>query len=144
MDDSAPKSSKRQRADSVKPYRCKNLIAVIENPHDIKNIGTVVRNVNALGVEKTYIVDMHGERWDVTQAMSIGFEPRRFRHGIGRNAFTPLDDSSLSQDTSDARMSQRVIGVSDGKDANAYSVSKLYHHETANSFLGDAPITAAY
>ena len=24
---------------------------------------------------KTYIVDWHGERWDVTQAASIGFEP---------------------------------------------------------------------
>ena len=94
--------------------------------------------------EKTFIVDMHGERWEVTQAMSIGFDPQRFRHGIGRNAFTALDDSSLSEDTSGARMNHRVIGVSDGKVANAYSVSKLYHHETANSFLGDAPITAAY
>ena len=93
--------------------------------------------------DKTFIVDMHGERWDVSQALSIGFEPGRFRHGIGRNAFTPLDDSSMSEDTSNAR-NQRVIGVSDGKDANAYSVSKLYRHETANSFLGDAPITAAY
>ena len=47
----------RKRADEIKPYRCKNLIAVIENPNDIKNIGTVIRNVNALGVEKTYVVD---------------------------------------------------------------------------------------
>lgn len=52
-----PKSKKRQRADLIKPYRCKNLIAVIEDPHDIKNIGTIIRNVNALGVEKAYIVD---------------------------------------------------------------------------------------
>ncbi|MEP3477162.1 MAG: RNA methyltransferase [Hyphomicrobiales bacterium] len=51
------KSSVRQRADEIKPYICKNLIAVIENPRDIKNIGTVIRNVNALGVEKTYIID---------------------------------------------------------------------------------------
>ncbi len=51
------KSSARLRADSIKPYRCKNLIAVIENPNDIKNIGTVIRNVNALGVDKAYIVD---------------------------------------------------------------------------------------
>ena len=52
-----PKSKKRQRADLIKKYRCKNLIAVIEDPYDIKNIGTIIRNVNALGVEKTYIVD---------------------------------------------------------------------------------------
>ena len=57
MDEPAQKSKKRQRADKIKPYRCKNLIAVIEDPHDIINIGTVIRNVNALGVEKAYIVD---------------------------------------------------------------------------------------
>ena len=94
--------------------------------------------------EKTYIVDRHGERWDVSQARSIGFEPERFQYGIGRNAFTPLDDSSFTQDTAGISTNQRVIGVSDGNVANAYSVSKLRHHETANSFLGDKPITAAY
>jgi tRNA (guanosine-2'-O-)-methyltransferase len=51
------KSSVRQRANEIKPYRCKNLIAVLEYPTDVKNIGTVIRNVNALGVEKTYIID---------------------------------------------------------------------------------------
>lgn len=51
------KSTVRQRADEIKQYRCKNLIAVIEEPTDIKNIGTVIRNVNALGVEKIYVVD---------------------------------------------------------------------------------------
>ena len=50
-------STLRQRAKAVKPYRCKNLIAVIENPMDVKNIGTILRNVNALGIDKTYIVD---------------------------------------------------------------------------------------
>ena len=94
--------------------------------------------------DKTYIVDMHGERWDVTQARSIGFDPERFQHGIGRNAFTPLDDSSLTQETEGVAKNQRVIGVTDGKTANAYSVARLYRHETANGFLGDRPITAAY
>jgi len=51
------KSSLRIKADEVKDLRCKNLIAVLEEPTDIKNIGTVVRNINALGVEKLYIVD---------------------------------------------------------------------------------------
>ena len=57
MEEKKPKSSKRKRADKIKEYRCKNLIAVIEDPHDIKNIGTVIRNVNAFGVEKAYVVD---------------------------------------------------------------------------------------
>ncbi|WP_419730054.1 TrmH family RNA methyltransferase [Lichenicola sp.] len=30
---------------------------MIENPTDVKNIGTVIRNANALGVEKVYVVD---------------------------------------------------------------------------------------
>ena len=47
----------RKRADAIRPFRCKNLIAVLEDPEDIKNIGTVIRNVNALGVEKVYVVD---------------------------------------------------------------------------------------
>src|SRR3954453_22320882 len=51
------KPSVRKRADEIKAFRCKNLIAVIENPADVKNIGTVIRNVNALGVEKVYVVD---------------------------------------------------------------------------------------
>jgi tRNA (guanosine-2'-O-)-methyltransferase len=51
------KRSVRTRADAIKPFRCKNLIAVIENPADMKNIGTVIRNANALGVEKVYVVD---------------------------------------------------------------------------------------
>jgi len=51
------KSTVRQRADEIKKYQCKNLIAVLENPMDIKNIGSVIRNANALGVEKIYIVD---------------------------------------------------------------------------------------
>ena len=51
------KKPARLRADAIKDYRCKNLIAVIEDPSDIKNIGTIIRNVNALGVEKAYVVD---------------------------------------------------------------------------------------
>ena len=50
------KQTLRARANKVKDFRCKNLIAVIENPTDIRNIGTIIRNVNALGVEKAYVV----------------------------------------------------------------------------------------
>ena len=51
------KPSVRKRADAIRPFRCKNLIAVIEDPDEMRNIGTVIRNVNALGVEKVYVVD---------------------------------------------------------------------------------------
>ena len=91
-----------------------------------------------------FIVDLHGERWDVTQAKSIGFEPERFRHGIGRNAFTPLDDSYLKDKSPNVSSNTRVIGISDGKEARAYSVPRLYRHEIANSRIGDQAIAAAY
>jgi hypothetical protein len=94
--------------------------------------------------DSTYIVDRHGERWDVTQARSIGFMPERFQHGIGRNAFTPLDDSSLKDQSGKVSKSLRVIGISDGKEAHAYSVPRLYRHEVANSSIGDKQIAAAY
>ena len=45
------KTTVRQRADEIKQYQCKNLTAVIEEPTDIKNIGTVIRNVNAYGIQ---------------------------------------------------------------------------------------------
>jgi hypothetical protein len=93
---------------------------------------------------KIYIVDRQGERWDVTQAVSLGFAPHRFQHGIGRDAFTPLDDSQFSRDNTGVRQKERVIGIAEGEYANAYAVSKLWRHEVANSFVGDRPIAATY
>ena len=66
------KSSARLRADAIKAYRCRNLIAVIEDPYDMVNIGTVIRNVNALGVEKTYVVDPRRSLPDDWQEMREG------------------------------------------------------------------------
>ena len=50
-------SNLRQRANKAKKFRCKNLIAVLENPKTLENIGSAVRNVDALGVHKLYVVD---------------------------------------------------------------------------------------
>jgi tRNA (guanosine-2'-O-)-methyltransferase len=63
------RKSVRLRADAIKPFRCKNLIAVLENPTDVKNIGTVIRNVNALGIEKAYVVDPRGALPDDWEAL---------------------------------------------------------------------------
>lgn len=63
------KPSVRARADAIKPFVCKNLIAVIEDPADMRNIGTVIRNVNALGVEKVYVVDPRNSLPDDWQEM---------------------------------------------------------------------------
>ena len=93
---------------------------------------------------KTYIIDRQGERWDITQAVSIGFKPHRFEHGIGRNAFTPLDDSQFSENNAGVSRNERVIGIAEGEHANAYAVSKLWRHEVANSHVAETPIAAAY
>ena len=63
------KPTLRARADKIKHLRCKNLIAVIENPSDLRNIGTIIRNVNALGVDKTYVVTDKEELPDDWQDM---------------------------------------------------------------------------
>jgi tRNA (guanosine-2'-O-)-methyltransferase len=78
MEEKKSKSTLRQRADMVKPFRCKNLIAVLEEPNDIKNIGTVIRNVNALGIEKTYIIDSRKalpDDWEVMRNRTSLLKP---------------------------------------------------------------------
>ncbi len=94
--------------------------------------------------DKTYLVDRTGEWWDVTQASSIGFDPAGFQYGLGKDAFTPLDDRFLSDETTDVPSHLRVIGIAEGDDAKAYSVPTLRGHEIANSEIGEKPIAAAY
>ena len=94
--------------------------------------------------DRVFIVDRTGEKWDITQAMSIGFDPRGFQFGIGRDAIRPLDASSLDSSAPDHDVDIRVIGVENGPDAHAYVVRKLTRHEIANTRLGEEPIAAAY
>jgi hypothetical protein len=94
--------------------------------------------------DKTYIVDQTGNRWDVTQAESIGFRPEKFQYGMGKNYFVALDDSYLSDDRSGVNQRLRVIGVEDGTHSQAYSVPKLSGHEISNSMLGKKPIAVGY
>lgn len=63
------KTSLRAKADKIRDFRCKNLIVVIEYPTDLRNIGTIIRNVNALGVEKAYVVTDHESVPDYWQEM---------------------------------------------------------------------------
>lgn len=51
------KSNLRKRVDAIKKYQCKNLIAVIEEPTHLNNIGKVIRCVNTLGISQLYVVD---------------------------------------------------------------------------------------
>ncbi len=93
---------------------------------------------------KVYIVDQTGERWDVTQAESIGYKPEKFQYGMGRNFFTALDDSLLRDKAGNGNSRLRVIGIAEGSEAKAYSVPKLSRHEVANSKIGGKPVAVGY
>lgn len=69
MNGEETKTTLRRKADGVKSFRCKNLIVVLENPRDWRNIGTVIRNVNALGAEKVDVVDSAGKLPEDWQGM---------------------------------------------------------------------------
>jgi len=90
------------------------------------------------------IEDRNGDRWDVSQAEKIGFAPRRFRHGIGKDAFTPLNDGDFTDDRPASSSNTRIIGVVFDGDAHAYSVNRLKRHEIANTTIADQPIAAGY
>ncbi len=112
----------------------------------VLGIGLVQPSLSRVDKEdgKTYLIDRTGERWDITQAVAIGFNPNSFEFGIGRNAILPLDDSSLRKDSTFGDTGARVIGVENGNDAHAYVVRRLIRHEIANTQLGENPIAAAY
>jgi rhodanese-related sulfurtransferase len=93
---------------------------------------------------KIHISDRRGERWDITQAVSIGFKPENFQFGLGRDAFKPLDDTFLKNDTAKTPSDLRIIGIAGDTDTQAYSIPKLTGHEIANTTLGSEPIAAAY
>ncbi len=93
---------------------------------------------------KTYLVDLTGERWDISQAVSIGYDPYQFEFGIGRHAFTPLSDKDWNPERKEPSPRTRVIGIAGDQDAHAYAVEKLRYHETANTFLGEHAIVTGY
>ncbi|MFQ6032704.1 MAG: hypothetical protein ACE5K2_07260 [Candidatus Zixiibacteriota bacterium] len=115
------------------------IVAVISWMADSHAFSRVIREDG-----KAYIVDATGERWDVTQAESIGFKPEGFQFGLGRDAFTPLDDTFLSDDIGHVPENLRVLGVVKNSRAHAYSIPRLLGHETANSTIGSKPIVVGF
>jgi len=93
---------------------------------------------------KTYIVDRTGERWDVTQAQNLGFIPQSFQYGIGKNAFTPLQDEDFGNQSPSNFGDARIIGVTTDSDAHAYTVKRLRKHEIANTTIAGQAIAAGY
>ena len=94
--------------------------------------------------KKAFIIDQTGDKLDVTQAMTLGFDPEKFQYGIGKTAFTPLDDSHIKNKPDVPSANPRVIGIKNDLETHAYSVDKLWSHEIANIHIGSKSITAAY
>ena len=72
------KSTIRQRADAIKDFQCKNLIVVLEEPNDSKNLATVIRNINALGVNTLYVVDsryLFPDNWEAMRERKSLLKP---------------------------------------------------------------------
>jgi hypothetical protein len=93
---------------------------------------------------KTYMVDRTGERWNITQARTLGFQPEHFEFGLGRDAFTPLNDTLMREPPASVPPDLRVIGITDGSRSRAYSIPRLSRHEIANSSIGAKAIAVAY
>jgi tRNA (guanosine-2'-O-)-methyltransferase len=64
------KSSLRIKAEKAKKIRCKTLTCVLENPKNIGNVAAVIRNIDALGIGKLYIIDgfkIIKDEWEKTR-----------------------------------------------------------------------------
>jgi hypothetical protein len=106
-------------------------------------VATAWGSVQYIG-DKVFIIDLTGDKWDVTQAKTLGFKPEKFQYGIGKTAFTPLDDSHIKQQPDVPGKNPRIIGLKNEFETHAYSVDRLRYHEIANLHFASKPITAAY
>ncbi len=105
--------------------------------------GAAIAQVSYQG-DRVFIVDRTGYSWDVTQARQLGFKPEGFQYGIGKDAFTPLDQSGLDAAPRSSSSNPRIIGIKKGDESHAYSVSKLWSHEIANTTIDGKPVAAGY
>ncbi len=94
--------------------------------------------------DKVFIEDRRGERWDVSQAQTLGFDPHGFQYGIGKNAITPLGEKDVKEARVASFFNARIIGISINDKAHAYSIDRLRYHETANTTLAGKAIVAGY
>ncbi len=86
----------------------------------------------------------YGEQWDISQTISLGFEPGKFEHGIGRNTIKPIENPEFSEKLNSGLSNPRVIGISRDSAAQAYSVPKLSYNEIANSIIVNKHIAVGY
>lgn len=118
------KRSARQRADQIRDFRCKNLIVVIEEPENPRNIGTVIRNVNALGAEKVYVVDprrvLSGDWQDLRN------EPKLSKLSVSANKWTFVKRFDSSEECISHLEKNRFISIATSPHVKG-KTNKLLH-----------------
>lgn len=100
----------RNRADMIKDFRCKNLIVVIEEPDNPRNIGTVIRNVNALGAEKVYVVDPRRVLSDDWQELRV--EPKLSKTSVSAIKWTFVKRFDSTEECLAHLESNRFVSIS--------------------------------
>jgi hypothetical protein len=88
---------------------------------------------------RVFIVDRTGENWDVAQAAALGFDPRGFQFGIGRDSIQALHDTDLDDRTPMMNSQVRFIGVENGPDVHACVVRKLTGTKLPIRYLEKSP-----
>lgn len=103
------KRPSRKRADEIKSFRCKNLIVVIEEPENPRNIGTVIRNVNALGAEKVYVVDPRRVLSDAWQ--DLRSEPKLSKLSVSAVKWTFVKRFDSTEECLDHLEKSRFVSI---------------------------------
>ncbi|MFT3793672.1 TrmH family RNA methyltransferase [Flavobacterium sp.] len=85
------------------------LIAVLENPNYIINIGHVIRNVNGLGVDKLYVVD--GLKRLEADLEALRNRKSLLKHSSGAVQFTDIRRFDTSQDCFDSLQADGFVSV---------------------------------
>ncbi len=100
-------------------------------------------------IEKIFITDRTGKKWDITHAVNqYDLVPERFQFGLGPNAIPPIiGPEMISQgepgypgDT-DAFL---TLGTSLNDQPRGYKLSILSRHEIVDEVFGDAHVAVAY
>ena len=106
-------------------------------------------SVDEKPIDRVYIVDQSGKRWDITQAVvRYGFERSGFKFGLGPFTLTPLmsppaaapGDSAYPADTD----AFSVIGVSRHGAHRAYKLDDLLDVEVVDDTLGGVPLAVVH
>jgi tRNA (guanosine-2'-O-)-methyltransferase len=97
------------------------LIAVLENPNYVMNIGNVIRNVNGLGVDKLYVID--GLKRLESDIELLKERKTLLKHSSGAVKFTDIKRFDTSQECFELLNEKGFISV--GTSPNSSNGKKI-------------------